>query len=72
MTPNPKGKTEEMDKEIERLSKAVEDEKAATKEVVADLGVKLRHNRLLNSVIRSNAEASQQLPPISLPFKGGK
>ena len=58
----------QVDREIERLSKAVEDEKAATKEVVADLGVKLRHNRMLNSAIRANTVAPE-LPPIPLPFK---
>ncbi len=69
MTPNPKAKAEEMDREIERLSEAVEREKAATKEVVADLGIKLRHNRMLNSAIqRASVEASES-PPIQFPYK---
>jgi len=68
MTPNPKSKTEEMDREIERLSGAVDKEKTETKVVLDDLKVKLRHNRLLNSAIRATSGVPSD-PPIPLPFK---
>ena len=68
MTPDPKAKSEEMDREIERLSGAVDKEKTETKVVLDDLKVKLRHNRLLNSAIRSTLGVPSD-PPIPLPFK---
>ena len=71
MTPNPKSKTEEMDREIERLSGAVDKEKTETKVVLDDLKVKLRHNRLLNSAIRAISGAPSD-PPILLPNNKGK
>ena len=67
MTPNPKEKIEEMDRKIADLSRAVDNEKAATQTVVRDLKVKLRHNRLLNSAIRAAGLASEG-PPILLPY----
>ena len=69
MTPDPKAKSEEMDREIERLSGAVDKEKTETKVVLDDLKVKLRHNRLLNSAIRASVGAPSD-PPILLPNKG--
>ncbi len=68
MTPNPKAKTEEMDREIGRLSDAVDKEKTETKAVLDDLKLKLRHNRLLNSAIRATVGLPSE-PPIPLPFK---
>ncbi len=65
--PNPKAVTEELDREIARLSEAVDREKAETQEVVRDLKVKLRHNRLLNHAIRANDLASGE--PLLLPYK---
>ena len=66
MTQNPKAKAEEMDREIERLSQAVDNQKAETRIVVDDLKLKLRHNRILNSAIRANVGAPSD-PPILLP-----
>jgi len=68
MTPDPKDKSREMDHEIQRLSEAVDKEKAETKVVVDDLKLKLRHNRLLNSAIRATVGVSSD-PPILLPNK---
>ncbi len=69
-TPKPNEKAAEMDREIERLVEAVDREKTETKEVLDDLKVKLRHNRLLNSVYRANG-ATNVTPPIPLPYKRG-
>ncbi len=66
--PDQKARVEELDREIERLSQAVDKEKAETKTVVDDLTVKLRHNRLLNSAIRSTGGVPSY-PPIPLPWK---
>ncbi len=69
MIPDPKAKRQEMDHEIQRLSEAVDREKAETKVVLDDLKVRLRHNRILNSAIRATV-GTQGDPPILLPFKG--
>jgi len=49
----PNLKIAEMDREIERLTSAVECERAQTGEVVRDLRVKLRHNRIISNAVRS-------------------
>ncbi len=69
MTPNPKEKVEEMDRKIADLSRAVDSEKAATQDVVHDLRVKLRHNRLLNSAIRAASGASGETPLLLPNYK---
>jgi len=45
--------SEAKDREIERLTEALEGEKAQTGVVVRDLKVKLRYNRLLSNVAKS-------------------
>ncbi len=67
MTPNPKAKVEEMDREIERLSDVLADERAKTQTVAQGLRVGLRYNRILTSIAR--AASSPSPAPILLPFK---
>ncbi len=67
MIPTPKEKSEEMDREIERLSRVYDDEKAATLVVARDLRVKLRYNRVLNRAIQAGSSSSES--PILLPWE---
>ncbi len=67
MTPNPKDKAAEKDREIERLSRVCDDERAATLVVARDLRVKLRYNRFLNRAIQAGSSPSDS--PILLPWE---
>lgn len=62
MTPNPQER-EDKDKQIAELAERLAREKAATQEVVKDLRVQLRYNRVVTRAVQ-NAESG---PTILLP-----
>ncbi len=47
MIPNLKAKSEEMDREIERLTQVLADERVQTNDVARNLRVKLRYNAVV-------------------------
>ncbi len=63
MIPQSKEKSEEMDREIARLSEKLAQEQSATRVVVKDLRTQLRFNRV---VTRAFQRANDTLPPILL------
>ncbi len=63
--PNPKA--DWMDEEIRRLTETVAIQKAQTEEVVRDLNVRLRHNRILSNAVKVAMGVVEPGPLLLLP-----
>ncbi len=63
--PNPKA--DWMDEEIRRLTDKVAEQKAQTEEVVRDLNVRLRHNRILSNAVKVAMGVVEPAPLLLLP-----